>query len=56
MKCILVNQNVEELVVEYNTTLKGFDELYEIKNINYAPVILELIGQESDKKQKWSNL
>jgi len=40
MKCILMNKNTEVLIVEYNTILKGFSELYEIKNIDYAPLIL----------------
>lgn len=40
MRCILMNKNKEVLVLEYNTILKGFDKLYEIKNIEYAPLIL----------------
>lgn len=40
MKCILMNKNTEILVAEYNSILKGFDKLYEIKDINFAPVIL----------------
>ena len=40
MHCILMNKNKEVLVLEYNTILKGFDKLYEIKNIEYAPLIL----------------
>lgn len=40
MKCVLMNKNTEVLVAEYNTILKGFSELYDIKNINYAPLIL----------------
>lgn len=40
MKCTLMNKNNEVLVAEYNETLSVFTEIYEIKNIEYAPVIL----------------
>ena len=41
MKCILMNKNTEVLVVEYNTNLSVFDRMYEIINIDYAPLILK---------------
>lgn len=40
MKCTLMNKNEEVLVAEYNEALKVFTEIYEIKNIDYAPLIL----------------
>lgn len=40
MKCILMNKNTEVFVVEYNSVLKGFSDIYEITNIDYAPVII----------------
>ena len=40
MKCTLMNKNKEVLVAEYNDALKVFTEIYEIKNIDYAPLIL----------------
>lgn len=40
MKCTLMNKNNEVLVAEYNEALSVFTEIYEIKNIEYAPVIL----------------
>ena len=40
MKCVLMNKNVEILTAEYNTILKGFDKIYEINNMEYAPIIL----------------
>lgn len=43
MKCILMNKNVEVLIAEYNTILKASSEIYKIKNINYAPLILKNI-------------
>lgn len=43
MKCFLMNKNTEVLIADYNTTLKGFSELYEIKNIDYAPLIIKNI-------------
>lgn len=47
MKCLLMNQNTEVLVAEYNTLLKGFSELIEIKNIDYAPVIIKNVYQNT---------
>lgn len=41
MKCILMNKNTEVLVAEYDTELKMFTEIIEIKNINFAPYILK---------------
>lgn len=35
-----MNKNEEVLVAEYNDALKVFTEIYEIKNIDYAPLIL----------------
>lgn len=52
MKCILMNKEKEVLVVEYNTTLKGFSNLYEIKDINYAPLILKNLYQSSNDKNQ----
>lgn len=43
MKCFLMNKNTEVLIADYNTTLKGFSELYEIKNLDYAPLIIKNI-------------
>ena len=48
MKCILMNKNVEVLVALYNETSKFFDEIYEIKDINYAPYILKSFYIEND--------
>ena len=48
MKCILMNQNKEVLVVEYNETSKFFDRIYEVKDINYAPYILKSFYNEKD--------
>ncbi len=35
-----MNKNTEVLVAEYNDVLKVFTYIYEIKNIDYAPLIL----------------
>ena len=40
MKCILMNKNTEVLVAEYVEKLSVFTEIYEIKNINYAPMLI----------------
>ncbi len=36
-----MNKNTEILVAEYDTILNGFSEIYELKNINYAPLIIK---------------
>lgn len=41
MKCTLMNKNTEVLTAEYESELASFTKIYEIKNIRYAPVILE---------------
>ena len=52
-----MNKNKEILVAEYNTILKGFDKLYEIKNINYAPVIIyNLYSKEENNNALLQNL
>lgn len=43
MKCILMNKNTKVLTLEYDTITKGFNKLYEINNIDYAPVILNYL-------------
>ncbi len=40
MKCTLMNKNTEVLIAEYNEILKVFTDIYEVKNIDYAPLIL----------------
>lgn len=41
MKCVLMNKNCEIALLEYNDVLSGFDKVYEIINIDYAPLILK---------------
>lgn len=43
MKCILMNKNTEVLVANYDSGLKTFNEIIEIKNIDYAPYIIKKI-------------
>lgn len=42
MKCILMNKNTEVLVAEYDIELSTFSYIYEVKNIDYAPLIVKL--------------
>ncbi len=46
MKCILMNKNKEVLFVEYNTNFNIFDRMYEVINIDYAPLILRKYYEE----------
>lgn len=41
-----MNKNTEVLVCEYNTNLNVFDKMYEIINIDYAPLILKNYYEE----------
>ena len=50
MKCTLMNKNTEVAVLEYNEVLNGFDRIYEIIDINYAPLILKnYYNEEQDR-------
>lgn len=40
MKCVLLNKNNAIAVLEYNEVLRGFDKVYKIINIDYAPLII----------------
>lgn len=48
MKCILMNKNTEVLTAEYNAKLGRFDRMYEIIDINYAPLILKNYYEEEN--------
>ena len=48
MKCSLMNKNTEVLVADYNTNLSVFDGIYEIINIDYAPLILKNYYEEDN--------
>ena len=49
MKCVLMNKNTEVLVAEYNEVSKFFDKIIEVKNIKYAPYIIEGIYEEGNE-------
>ena len=49
MKCVLMNKNTEVLVAEYNEVSKFFDRIIEVKNIHYAPYIIEGIYEEGNE-------
>lgn len=38
MKCILMNKNTRIALLEYNTKYNAIEEVYEIYNIEYAPL------------------
>ena len=48
MKVILMNKNTEVLVAEYSTILKGFEQVLEYKNIDYAPVIISDLFENNE--------
>ena len=50
MKCVLMNKNTEVLILEYDVILKGFNKIYEIENINFAPLIIKKI-YDKDKDE-----
>lgn len=51
MRYTLMNKNTEVLIGEYNEILKGFEKIYEIKNIEYAPVILYNLYKKGNDKE-----
>ena len=50
MKCILMNKNTEVLVAEYQSSIATFTEVYEIKNIEYAPLIIKRSYEKSNDR------
>lgn len=48
MKCILMNKNTEVLVAEYDDAVKAFTKILEVKNIEYAPYILQSFYDKDD--------
>ena len=45
-----MNKNTEVLIAEYDAIVKGFNKLYDIKNINFAPLIIEnLYNKKKDE-------
>lgn len=48
MKCVLMNKNSEIAILEYNEVLSGFDRIYEIIDIDYAPLILKNYYEEEN--------
>jgi len=46
MKCILMNKDTDVLVIEYNTDFGIFDRMYEVVDIDYAPLILKKYYEE----------
>lgn len=47
MKCTLMNKNNKVLSLEYNSKHNSFDEIYDIYNINYAP--LSVFNSQNNK-------
>ncbi len=48
MKCSLMNQKREILTTEYDPATSVFTQIYEVKNIDYAPYILKSFYCEKD--------
>jgi hypothetical protein len=46
-----MNKNTEILVAEYNTLSKFFDKIIEVKNIDYAPLILKNLYSKNNKNK-----
>lgn len=56
MKCTLMNKNTCILTAEYEPSLGVFTNIYEINNINFAPIILKnAYNQKEDIKVILSN-
>lgn len=48
MKYVLMNKNTEILVADYDSGIKTFCNIIEIKNIDYAPVIIKSAYEKGD--------
>ena len=56
MKCTLMNKNTCILTAEYEPSLGVLTNIYEINNINFAPIILKnAYNQKEDIKVILSN-
>ncbi len=55
MKCVLMNKNKEVLIAEYNTNFNIFDKMYDIVDINYAPLILKQYYDEDKDELSFLN-
>ncbi len=56
MKCILMNKNTKVLSADYQSSLGVFTDIYDIYNIDFAPVILKNVyNEEKDLKVILSN-
>ena len=49
MKVVLMNKNTEVLVAEYHEGAKYFTDILEIKNIDYAPMIVKKAYETAEK-------
>lgn len=50
MKCILMNKNTPVMSVEFNEDLKRFSSIYEVYDINYAPLSVYNANTDTSKK------
>ncbi len=48
MKCMLMNKNKEILTAEYQLSLGVFTDIYDVFNINFAPIILKNAYQSNE--------
>ena len=48
MRCILMNKNTKVLEAEYNKKIASFTNIYNIENIDYAPIIIKNALKENN--------
>ena len=48
MRCILMNKNIKVLEAEYNKKIASFTNIYNIENIDYAPIIIKNALKENN--------
>lgn len=49
MKCLLMNQNKKIALIEYNTKYKAIEKIYEMYDINHAPLSIFNASQDKSK-------
>ena len=52
MKCYLMNKNTQVALIEYSTTFDIITQIYNICNIDYAPLSLKNASKDKSKNTR----
>ncbi len=48
MKCLIMNKNIPVMTIEYNTDFNIIEKVYEVINIEYAPLAIANVCKISE--------